>query len=155
MNRFTTILLASVAVVSGSPIAAEAGSLAACVNSHSGEIKIAMAKKQCRRDSYLVELAIGSGNPPPPPPPQSTLTVEYVTGGMYPDTSVSRAFCPPGSIVAGGGGITRLGADHALQQSHPISDLTGVIAWGPNAIGWQVATDDWSDSQAFVVCLRP
>ena len=152
MTRYIPILFLSTAALSA-PIAAEAGSLMACVNSHSGEIKIAKPGTQCRRGSYLVELATGSGNPPPPPP--SALTVEYVTGGMYPGTSVSRAFCPPGSIVAGGGGITMLGADHALQQSHPISDLTGLIAWGPNAIGWQVATDDWSDSQAFVVCLRP
>ena len=152
MTRFVPILLLSTAALSA-PIAAEAASLMACVNSHSGEIKAVKPGTQCRRGSYLVELATGSGNPPPPPP--STLTVEYVTGGMYPGTSVSRAFCPPGSIVAGGGGITMLGADHALQQSHPISDLTGLIAWGPNAIGWQVATDDWSDSQAFVVCLRP
>ena len=153
MARFTPILLMSTTVLAWSPVAAAAGSLMACVNNQSGEIKVAKPGTQCRRGSYLVELATGSGSPPPPPQP--TLTVEYVTGGMYPGTSVSRALCPPGSIVAGGGGITALGANHALQQSHPISDLTGLIAWGPNAIGWQVAADDWSDSQAFVVCLRP
>jgi hypothetical protein len=83
----------------------------------------------------------------------NALDVQYVTGGMVPDTSVARAFCPAGYHVTGGGGITTSGMPAALQQSYPISDTDGTIASGPNAIGWQVAADDWSDVQAFVVCL--
>jgi hypothetical protein len=72
-----------------------------------------------------------------------------------PGTSVARAFCPPGYVVTGGGGFTTGGGSAALAQNYPISDASGVIANGSNAIGWQVAADDWSDVQAFVVCLAP
>jgi hypothetical protein len=78
---------------------------------------------------------------------------QYVMGGMVPGTSVSRAFCPEGTKVAGGGGFSVNGA--GLQQNFPISDETGVIAFGTTAIGWQVAATDWSDVQAFVVCAGP
>jgi hypothetical protein len=123
-----------------------------CINKASGMIKVVAAKAACPRGSYAQELATPEATTPPP---ASTLGVEYVTGTTVPNTSVSRALCPPGTLVAGGGGITVQGAEHALQQSFPISDSTGVIAWGSTAIGWQVAADDWSDTQAFVVCLRP
>ena len=83
----------------------------------------------------------------------TVLDIQYVSGGMAPDTSVARAFCPAGYHVTGGGGLTTGGMPAALQQSFPISDTDGTIAFGPNAIGWQVAADDWSDVQAFVVCL--
>ena len=82
------------------------------------------------------------------------LSAEYVTAGIYPGTSVARAFCPAGSIVTGGGGITS-GFGVGLQQSYPISDETGVIAYGSTAIGWQAAAEDFGFVQAFVVCVRP
>jgi hypothetical protein len=72
---------------------------------------------------------------------------------MFPGTSVARAFCPPGTKVTGGGGFSLSGA--GLQQSHPISDLTGVVAFGTTAIGWQIAASNFSDVQAYVVCLGP
>lgn len=81
--------------------------------------------------------------------------VLYVQGGMVPGTSVARAYCPKGYIVTGGGGVTLGGIPAALQQSHPISDRTGVFAWGSSAIGWQVAANDWSDVIAFVICMQP
>jgi hypothetical protein len=40
-----------------------------------------------------------------------------------------------------------------LQQSHPISDAGGAIAYGSTAVAWQVAAEDWSDVQAFVICM--
>lgn len=86
---------------------------------------------------------------------QAISGVLYVTGGMVRGTSVARAYCPPDYIVSGGGGITTSGHPAALQQSYPISDRTGAIAYGSNAIGWQVAADDWSNVQAFVICLAP
>jgi len=76
-----------------------------------------------------------------------------VTGGTYPGTAVARAFCPPGSKVVGGGSITA-GYGFGLQQSYPISDATGVIAFGDQAIGWQAAADDFGFAQAFVICAR-
>lgn len=79
--------------------------------------------------------------------------VVYVAGGMVPGTSVARAFCPAGYVVTGGGGLTNSGTPAALQQSYPISDKDGMIAWGATGIGWQVAADDWSDVLAFAICI--
>ena len=141
----------SLAVLAAVALPSQADIVHTCVNKASGAIKVVAARTVCQRGFYPLNLATADGAPPPPAP---SLTVQYVTAGMTPNTSVSRAFCPPGTIVSGGGGITVQGAEHALQQSHPISDTTGLIAYGSNAIGWQVAADDWSDVQAFVVCLR-
>jgi len=69
---------------------------------------------------------------------------------MYPGTSVARAFCPLGTKVTGGGGFTLNNV--GLAQNYPISDETGVVAYGTTAIGWQVAATDWSNVQAYVVC---
>ena len=79
--------------------------------------------------------------------------VIYVAGGMVPGTSVARAFCPAGYVVTGGGGLTTGGTPAALQQSYPISDKDGTIAWGFTGIGWQVAADDWSNVVAFAICV--
>ena len=84
--------------------------------------------------------------------PSGVPTFQYVVAGMFPGTSVSRAFCPGGTKVAGDG-LSRSGA--GLQQSYPISDDTGVIGFGSTAIGWQVAAADFSEVQAFVVCVGP
>lgn len=76
-------------------------------------------------------------------------------------TGVVRAFCPRGSTVIGGGGfieVTPSGGfrEVALRQSYPISDPTGVIAWGNSAIGWQVASSDFADQAAsFSICAMP
>jgi hypothetical protein len=91
--------------------------------------------------------------PVTPPASAAALNVTYITAGMVTGTSVARAYCPKGGTVTGGGGISLNGA--GLSQSYPISDATGVIAWGSNAIGWQVAASDWSNVQAFVVCVGP
>jgi hypothetical protein len=83
----------------------------------------------------------------------TSIQVQYVVGGMFPNTSVARAFCPTGTKITGGGGFSLNGA--GLQQSFPISDETGTIAIGIVAIGWQVAASDFSDVQAFVACAGP
>jgi hypothetical protein len=136
----------------------EGGGIAACVNSHSGELRI-VGSQNCPAGSYLLQWnergepgAAGPAGPAGPPGPAGSggINVQYHWAGMYPDTSVSRAFCPLGMAVVGGGGITLNGA--GLQQNYAISDETGVIAWGSTAIGWQVAASDWSDVQAFVIC---
>ena len=63
-----------------------------------------------------------------------------------------RAFCAPGEKVTGGGGFTTQNGS-GLIQNHPISDETGVIAWGTTAIGWQVAAENFDGPVvAFVVC---
>jgi hypothetical protein len=103
--------------------------------------------------SIFAAIALATAGFAAPLSARSAINVQYVTGGMVPGTSVARAFCPRGYVVSGGGGITTSGMPAALQQSFPISDTSGTSAWGSNAIGWQVAADDWSDVQAFVVCL--
>jgi hypothetical protein len=92
----------------------------------------------------------GPAGPVGPERPASALKLIYVTAGIYPGTAVSRAFCPSGTIVVGGGGVTL--NRQGLQQSYPISDDTGGIAFGSTAVGWQVAASDFSAVQAFVIC---
>jgi hypothetical protein len=118
----------------------------ACVNVHSGEIKVVAPGSNCPAGFELRQLGGGQCT-------CSSPTVQYVTGGMYPGTSVARAFCPAGTKVTGGGGLSLTGS--GLQQSYPISDVSGTIAFGTTAIGWQVAAEDFSDVQAFVVCMGP
>lgn len=95
----------------------------------------------------------GPQGPAGPAGPSGVGTIVYVFGGMVPNTSVARAICPAGTRVTGGGGLSVNGA--GLQQNHPIADLTGLIASGQRAIGWQVAATDWSTVQAYVVCVGP
>lgn len=123
-----------------------------CVNREGGEMKALAPGEACKRHQYLVQLQAGPEVPPVVTPPGQGVSSMYVTGGIAEGTSVSRALCPAGWKVAGGGGITNPG--FGLQQSFPISDLTGVIAYGDTAIGWQAASDDFGFSQAFVVCVR-
>jgi hypothetical protein len=121
---------------------ATATTLDVCIRPN-GDMKALDPGETCRGRQVLVSLMVG---------PAASPTVEYHTGLMVPGTSVARAFCPPGTKVVGGGGFSHSGA--GLQQSHPISDNTGVIAFGTTAIGWQVAADDWSTVQAHVACMR-
>lgn len=74
----------------------------------------------------------------------------------------AQAFCPAGSLVLGGGGFVETPPEipgfqeEALRQSHPISDVTGVIAYDTFAIGWQAASSDFTDTViAFAVCGTP
>ena len=155
--------------------------ITACVHEHNGQIRIVPATASCPRGSYLLEWnregvagvpgragavgpvgpigptgpagPAGPVGPPGPSAPSGLVNVEYVFGEMVPGTSVARAMCPPGTIVTGGGGFSTNGA--GLQQNHPISDESGLVAWGSHAIGWQIAASDWSSVQAYVVCVGP
>src|SRR5262245_10825462 len=160
------------------------GTIRACVNKHSGGVRIIRRGATCRHGSELIEWKIAgsagpagpqgpAGNPGPPGAigpagatgpagavgptgpsgPAGPANLIYITAGMYPGTSVSRAFCPTGSKVVGGGGFSI--EQKGLQQNLPISDETGVFAFGSTAIGWQVAASDFSQVQAFVVCAVP
>lgn len=126
--------------------AAHSETIYACVNSHSGEMKIVAANTTCGKSRVPIQWqteSTGGGVP----------TIQYVFGGMYPGTSVARAFCPTGTKVTGGGGYSLSGV--GLKYSFPIADETGLNAYGSTAIAWQVAATDWSDVQAFVVCAGP
>jgi hypothetical protein len=143
-----------------------AAAISACVDSQNGLPRIVSPDSTCRTNEYSLDWAQqgpqgiqgpqGLPGPQGPAGPQgvpgSAGQVLYVTGGIVPGTSVARAICPPNWRVAGGGAITG-GANAGLQQSFPISDNTGLIAWGSNAIGWQAAAEDWGFVQAFVVCV--
>ena len=143
-----------------------------CVNMRTGVLSILTGNEGCPRHTVTLtwnrEGAPGPQGPsgPPgmpgpagpqgpagPPGPAGIGVIEYVFGGMVPNTSVARAICPTGMRVTGGGGFSVNGS--GLQQNHPISDLTGVVAYGQRAIGWQVAATDWSTVQAYVVCVGP
>ena len=75
---------------------------------------------------------------------------------------LARAYCPAGSLVLGGGGFVETPPEvpgfqeEKLRQSYPISDVTGVIAYDTNAIGWQAASSAFTDTVvAFAVCGTP
>ena len=145
------ILRAAVAVLFFVSTFVRADTINACVNSQSGVIKIVPAGIPCIEG---VALQWDQSGPAGPAGPSGVVNVTYVTGGIVAGTSVARAFCPLGTKVTGGGGITS-GAGVGLQQSYPISDVTGVIAFGSTAIGWQAAAEDFAFAQAFVVCVGP
>lgn len=88
----------------------------------------------------------------PPPVPPVVTTYNYRVGGIVAGTSVARAFCQPGEAVTGGGGLATSPADVGLMQDFPISDATGVGAFGTTAIGWQVAGEGFGGVQAYVIC---
>lgn len=152
MRTIVSCLLVSAAAVS-LDAAADTQLINACVNPASGLIVVTLPGHRCLGKSYAVQLQTGTETPPAKPPAPAQLIVEYVTGGIYPGTSVARAFCPAGTMVVGGGGITA-GMGFGLQQSYPISAVDGTIANGANAIGWQAASDDFGFAQAFVACAH-
>ena len=138
------ILAMLVSAATWTIVRAQASTIQACVNRASGEMKI----------STSGVCPVGSNRSSGVPGGSSAASnIYYVFEGMYPGTSVARAFCPAGTKVTGGGGVAidQVG----LRYSFPISDETGAHAFGTTAIGWQVAAEDWSDVQAFVVCVGP
>jgi hypothetical protein len=88
----------------------------------------------------------------------SAINVQYVSAQA---TGVVRAFCPAGTLVVGGGGFVEMPTpgefkEEKLRQTYPISDATGVIAFGTTAVGWQAASSDFTDTVvAFAVCATP
>ena len=150
-------------------VRADDGTIRACVNARTGEVRIVAAGARCARGSVPLRWnqqgpvgargpagpagpagAAGPPGPVGPAGPSGIANVQYIFGDMVPNTSVARAMCPTGTIVTGGGGFSVNGA--GLQQNYPISDDTGVVAFGSTAIGWQVAATDWSRVQAYMSC---
>ena len=138
-----------------------ATNITACVEQNSGLLRIVSADANCPTAYHKLEWAqVGPEGPRgaqgpegpqgPVGPAGSIANLMYVTGGMQAGTSVARAFCPPGWKLVGGGALTI--DQTGLTQNFPISDTTGLIAWGSNAIGWQAATEGWGGAQAFAVC---
>jgi hypothetical protein len=67
------------------------------------------------------------------------------------DVGVARAFCSADATLTGGGGLVETPPpggfqEEVLRQTYPISDATGVIAHGTNAIGWQTASSNFADT---------
>lgn len=161
LNNFV-VATAMAVLMTGTTITmlnAQNETISACYNSRSGELKIAV-QGSCHANENLLQWT-QSGIPGPPglpgpagpPGPSGVANVYYISAGMYPGTSVSRAFCPPDTKVTGGGGFAV--NERGLRYSYPIADETGLNAYDSIAIGWQVAADDWSDVQSFVVCAGP
>jgi hypothetical protein len=143
----------------------QGGVFHACVNNTSGETKLVTATTSCPTGTSAVSwnqagtrgpqgpagAAGEQGQQGPAGPSGADTTYNYRFGGIVPGTSVARAFCDPGEKVTGGGGFA-VSPNTGLTQNYPISDETGVVAWGTTAIGWQVATEDWGTVQAYVIC---
>ena len=94
-----------------------------------------------------------AGPPGPPGPGGGATTYTY----RFEQASAGRAvqvFCLPDEKVAGGGGfVSSANHDIGLMQNHPISDRTGVIAFGTTAIGWQVASVRFAGTVVgYVIC---
>jgi hypothetical protein len=159
----TVVLAATIAIIAAGAaftmVTAQGDTISACVNRNSGEIKISSGGL-CTSGDYLLTWGqtgtagpAGPEGPAGPQGPSGIANVLYFSGGMYPGTSVARAFCPEGTKVMGGGGLSL--HQRGLAQSFPIADETGLSAYGSVAVGWQVAADDFSDVQAYVVCVGP
>jgi len=143
----TATLIALAAVIM---VRADGSAITACVNRRTGELKIVSDGTGCGAAEHLprwsdagrtgpsgpigpVPAGVeGPAGPAGPMGPTRTVSVLYVTAGMYTGTSVSRAFCPTDTKVPGGGGVSTTGV--GLQQSYPISDETGVIAFGSTRV---------------------
>ena len=147
----------------GFAAATTAGVIYACVNNSSGTIHIVTATTVCATNEVALSWntegpqgatgATGSAGPTGGTGPSGATTVYTVRfGGMFPGTSVARAFCEPGEKVAGGGGLATNPSSAGLTQNHPIKDAGGEIAGGTNATGWQVASEGFGDVQAYVIC---
>ena len=151
--------------------ATTAGVIYACVNNSSGTIHIVGDTATCSQNevqlSWNTQGSQGPSGPTGPAgstgatgatgatgPSGAPTTYNYRFGGMVPGTSIARAFCFPGEKVTGGGGFSTNPASAGLTQNHPISDNTGVVAWGTTAIGWQVASEGFGDVQAYVICAE-
>src|SRR5262245_46186308 len=109
--RVTVVLVAAAATVNVTR--AQGGSIHACVNQHSGEIKISDGGN-CPPGSAPLQWDSGGST--------GGSNAYYMSGGIVPGTSVARAFCPANTKVTGGGGISLAGS--ALSQNFPIADET-------------------------------
>jgi hypothetical protein len=93
----------------------------------------------------------GPAGPAGPRGPAGASTYNYRFGSST--NGAARAFCLPGEKVTGGGAFaTDASFTRGLIQNHPISDATGVVAWGTTAIGWQAATEGFGPVQVYVIC---
>jgi hypothetical protein len=153
--------------------AATSGVIYACVNNSSGTIHVIGANDTCATNEVQLSWnqqgaagATGATGPAGPTGPKgdtgatgaqgpagASATVYYLS---QQGTGFARVLCPPNTKLIGGGAfVETLGAFHpqSLRQSFPIGDSTGVIASGTNAIGWQAASADFSDTVvAFAIC---
>jgi hypothetical protein len=93
----------------------------------------------------------GGVGPQGPAGPPAQITYHYRSeqenGGR-----AARVFCLAGERVVGGGAFAVGGFMTGLIQNYPISDATGVIAFGTTAIGWQAATEGFGAVQVHVIC---
>jgi hypothetical protein len=119
MRRFLLAPFGVVAVTLGvlaaassiTALGSEPNVISACVNPSSGEMKIVKSGGSCGGDQVLLTWAqigsqgpMGPAGPAGPAGPSGIAQVQYMFGGIYPDTAVARAFCPAGTKVVGGGG---------------------------------------------------
>jgi len=118
------------------------GVIHGCYQTHNGRLRVVdtAAGAACRATEKALNWSQTSGAP----------TYNVRTGGMVPGTSIARAFCLKGEQVTGGGGIVP-DSSAGLTQNHPVA-ADGTVAFGTNAVAWQVAAEGWVNVQAEVIC---
>jgi collagen triple helix repeat protein len=100
----------------------------------------------------------GPQGPQGPPGPLGASGLPTINYRSAQGTGFARAFCLPDEKLTGGGAFVESSSGAgsealALRQSNPISDETGVIAFGTTAIGWQAASADFKGIVvAFAIC---
>ena len=103
----------------------------------------------------------GPQGAPGPQGPEGRPGLQTINYRSAQGNGFARAFCLTGETLTGGGAfvesLNAVGFEEVkLRQSHPISDETGVIAFGTTAIGWQAASSDFGGAVvAFAICATP
>jgi hypothetical protein len=136
-------LLVSIGGVAYATIPDGNGVISACYDNGSGDLRVidAEAGDSCRADETPIEWTQKGGG-----------GTTYNYRSQQSSTGMARAFCVKGEKVSGGGAFTTNNGA-GLIQNYPISDASGVIAWGTTAIGWQAAVENFNGTVvAFVIC---
>jgi len=129
---------------------------------HSGFVRLVDGSACLPGEQAIAWNQTGPAGPAGPPGPAGTAgTSLNLQWRSAQGVGLARAFCLPGEVLVSGCGAIEaasgLGSDPVmLRQSFPISDETGVNAFGSNAIGWQVASSNFADTAiAFAACAAP
>ncbi len=178
------VVALALTALTGTVEAQSVNTLFACVNNSSGAVHFVAAGSTCNDNETLTSWDIVGPQGPPgatgltgatgpagpagatgpagpagatgPTGPAGATNVQYVSHQGVAGTGFARVFCFTGTKVVGGGGFVFGGTSNAIMQNYPISDNTGVIAFDSTAVGWQVATSDFTGTAvAFVICASP
>jgi hypothetical protein len=93
-----------------------------------------------------------------PQGPRGATGISNVVVRLGPDENGSEAFCKPGEVAVGGGGIAEEGSS-LLYASLPIDATGELVGEGGTAVGWFAGASPSgggeSASQAYALCASP